>query len=95
MAGWDGDALAGSMEEALERQQEAAEARRALKDTSSPEERARKAGEESVRLSRARIEEQLGKATNPAHRAMLGRALKALEPQTTSDVGTETPGYEK
>jgi hypothetical protein len=29
MAGWDGDALAESMEEALERQQEAAEARRA------------------------------------------------------------------
>jgi hypothetical protein len=26
MAGWDGDALAGSMEEALERQQEVAEA---------------------------------------------------------------------
>lgn len=38
MAGWDGDTLAGSMEEALERQQEAAEERRARKDTSSQEE---------------------------------------------------------
>lgn len=86
MAGWDGDALAGSMEEALERQQEAAEARRAAqKDKSSPEERERKTREESVRLSRARIEEQLGRATNPAHRAMLERALHALEHETTSD----------
>jgi hypothetical protein len=67
------------MEEALERQQEAAEARRARKDTSSPEDRARKTKEESLRLSRARLEEQLGRATNPAHRAMLERALKALE----------------
>ena len=59
MAGWDGDALAGSMEEALERQQEAAEARRSRKDTSLPEDRERKAREESVRLSRARLAEQL------------------------------------
>lgn len=83
MAGWDGDALAGSMEEALERQQEVAEARRARKDTSSPEERERKAKEESVRLSRARIEEQLRRATNPAHRAMLERTLAALDAETT------------
>lgn len=58
MAGWDGDALAGSMEEALEHQQEAAEARRARKDTSSQQERERKAKDESLKLSRARIEEQ-------------------------------------
>jgi hypothetical protein len=66
------------MEEALERQQQAAEERRARKDTSSAEDRGRKAEEESLRLSRARIEEQLGRAVNPAHRAMLERALKAL-----------------
>jgi hypothetical protein len=82
MAGWDGDALAGSMEEALERQQQAAEERRARKSTSSAEERERKDHEESVRLSRARIEEQLGRATNPAHRAMLERALSALESES-------------
>jgi hypothetical protein len=89
MAGWDGDALAGSMEEALERQQEAAEARRARKDISSPEDRERKAREESLRLSRARIEEQLGRATNPAHRAMLERALKALDAETTPGAASE------
>jgi hypothetical protein len=82
MAGWDGDALAGGVEEALERQQEAAEARRARKETSSPKDRECKAREESLKLSRARIEEQLGRATNPAHRAMLEQALKALEDGT-------------
>lgn len=50
MPSWDGDALAGSMEETIERQQEAAEARRARKEKSSPEERERKAREESMRL---------------------------------------------
>jgi hypothetical protein len=95
MAGWDGDALAGSMEEALERQQEAAEARRAHKNKSSAEDRERQSREESVRLSRARIEEQLGRATNPAHRAMLERALHALEHETTSGDASETPGYDK
>lgn len=79
MAGWDGDALAGSMEEALERQQQAAEERRAGKGTFSAEDREHKVKEESLRLSRARIEEQLRRATNPAHRAMLERALSALE----------------
>lgn len=78
--GWDGDALAGQMEEALERQQAAAEAR-TRKDNSSPEELARKAQQESLRLSKARILDQLSRATNPAHRAMLERALEALEKQ--------------
>ena len=79
MAGWDGDALAESMEQALERQQEAAEARRARREQTTPEERDRKARDESRRLSRARLEDQLSRATNPAHRTMLERALKALE----------------
>jgi hypothetical protein len=91
MAGWNGDALAGSIEEALERQQEAAEARRARKDTSSPEDRQLKAREESARLSQALIEDQLGRATNPAHRLMLERALKSLAAETTSgDVHDKT-----
>lgn len=76
--GWDGDALAGQMEDAMERQQQAAEAR-LRKNNSSPEERAREAELESLRLSRARIQDQLGRATNPAHRAMLERALQSLE----------------
>lgn len=89
MAGWDGDALAESMEQALERQQEAAEARRMRKETTSPEERDRKARDESRRLSRARLEDQLRRATNPAHRTMLERALKALEAEAPP--GNEQP----
>jgi hypothetical protein len=91
MAGWDGDALAGSMEQALERQQEAAEARQAQRqEKSSPEDRECKSREKSLRLSKARIEEQLGRATNPAHRAMLERALKSLETESTSDAASQT-----
>lgn len=84
MAGWDGDALAESMEQALERQQEAAEARRARREETSPEERDRKAREESLRLSRARLEQQLSRATSPAHRTMLERALKSLETESSA-----------
>lgn len=78
MAGWDGDALAERMEEAQERREEAIEAR-ARRDTSTPEERERGARAESVRLSRARLTEQLRRATNPAHREMLERALRSLD----------------
>ena len=83
MAGWDGDALAESMEQALERQQEAAEERRARKVPNSPEERNRRAHDESIRLSKARLEDQLSRATNPAHRTMLERALKSLEAEAS------------
>lgn len=80
MAGWDGDALAESMEQVLERQEEAAEARRVRnREESSPEGRVRKGLDESRRLSKARLEEQLSHATNPSHRTMLERALKSLE----------------
>jgi len=75
--GWDGDDLAGKMEEVFERQQEIANAR-AHRGTSSVEERARSAKFESQRLSRSRIMGQLANATNPAHRTMLERALKAI-----------------
>ncbi len=94
MAGWDGDALAGKLEEALERQQEAAEARRARTGASSPGERESKAREESVRLSRARLAEQLARATNPAHRLMLERALAALAAETTGNESPMQPGRE-
>ncbi len=95
MAGWDGDALAGSMEESLERQQEAAEEqRRAREQPASPEDCERTAHEESLRLSRARIVEQLGRATSPAHRAMLERALKALESETIMGSAPNTSGHD-
>ena len=92
MAGWDGDALAESMEQALERQQEADEARRARREESSPEGRTRKARDESIRLSRVRLEEQLSRATNPAHRTMLERALKSLRAEEPPDDEPGTNG---
>ncbi|HVF55647.1 MAG TPA: hypothetical protein VM934_05830 [Pyrinomonadaceae bacterium] len=81
MAGWDGDALAERMEDAMERQQQAAEDRAHKEESegSSAEGRARIAEIESLRLSRARILDQLGGATNPARRAMLERALQSIE----------------
>ena len=78
--GWDGDDLAGQMEEAFERQQAVADAR-AMRGTSSVEERARSAQFESLRLSRSRIMGQLSQATNPAHRTMLERALQSINDQ--------------
>jgi hypothetical protein len=42
-------------------------------------ERAREQRLHSLSLSRSRIEQQLEKATQPAHRAMLMKALQALE----------------
>ncbi len=77
---WDGDDLAGKMEENLERQQAAAEDR-ARTSTGSAEDRARNAQVESLRLSRSRIMVQLSRATAPAHRTMLERALKAIDDQ--------------
>jgi hypothetical protein len=76
---WDGDDLAGQMEENLERQQAAAEAR--AKSPGTAEDRARNAKFESLRLSRSRIMVQLSRATVPAHRTMLERALKAIDDQ--------------
>ncbi|MDQ3668138.1 MAG: hypothetical protein M3410_16510 [Acidobacteriota bacterium] len=77
---WDGDDLAGKMEENFERQQAAVEAR-ANTSTSSAEDRARNARLESLRLSRSRIMGQLSRATVPAHRTMLERALQAIDDQ--------------
>jgi hypothetical protein len=36
---------------------------------------------ESLRMSRARVEEQLARAVHPAHREMLMKALQAIEKQ--------------
>ena len=43
------------------------------------EDRARLQRLESIKLSRARIEQQLERAVQPAHRAMLMKALQAIE----------------
>lgn len=82
--GWDGDALAEQMEEVFERQQLAAEAR-AVRGSSTPDERARSAKFESLRVSRSRLMTQLAAATNPAHRTILERGLKSIHDQMAAD----------
>jgi len=82
------------MEQAQERQQEAAEARLMRSDMTSAEDRQRKGQEESVRLSRARLTDQLGRATNPSHRTMLERALNSLGPDPTPDTAIEPPAQD-
>ena len=82
--GWDGDALAGQTEEIFERQQGVADARK-VRGTSTPNERARSAQFESMRISLSRIMTQLSGATNPAHRAVLERALKSINDQMAED----------
>lgn len=77
---WDGDDLAGQMEDTFERQQAAAGAR-ASRHSSTSEERSRSAKFETLRLSRSRIMSQLSRATNPAHRTMLERALSSINEQ--------------
>jgi hypothetical protein len=81
---WDGDALAEQMEENFERQQAVADAR-ANRNYSTAEERARSAEFQSLRVSRSRIMTQLNNATNPSHRAVLDRALKAINDQMTAN----------
>jgi hypothetical protein len=81
---WDGDALAGQMEDVLERQQSVADAR-AVRGTSTPNERARSAQFESLRASRSRLMTQLEKATNPSHRTILERGLKSINDQMAKD----------
>ena len=81
---WDGDALAGQMEEIFERQQAVADAR-AARGGSTAEERSRSAQFESMRVSRSRIMTQLSVATNPSHRSTLERALQAINDQMAAD----------
>src|SRR2546430_2854514 len=67
---WDGDALAGQMEEIFERQQSIADAR-AIRGASTPNERARSAQFESMRISRSRIMTQLSGARSEEHTSEL------------------------
>jgi hypothetical protein len=75
---WDGDALAGQLEDAQERAEIAAEERARAKERAGVD-LAREAELESLRLSKSRISEQLQRATNPAHKSMLQRALADIE----------------
>ena len=67
----------------VEDQQQAAEERARQKETAPPDDspaaRGRRERLETLRLTRARTLDQLERATNRAHRAMLQRTLRALE----------------
>jgi len=71
--GWESKAVESQLEE-----KEGRESSRRAEDL-SPQERDRLARLDSLKLSRARTLEQLERAANPAHRAMLKRTLLALE----------------
>jgi uncharacterized protein YlxW (UPF0749 family) len=73
--GWESKAVEDQIQEAEERARRASEP---LLDE-SPEARARRERLETLRLSRSRTLDQLERATNRAHRDMLGRTLRALE----------------
>jgi hypothetical protein len=71
--GWESKAVADQIESADER------ARAGQQEELSPEERERRQRLETVKLSRARILDQLESVTNRAYREMLQRTLRALE----------------
>lgn len=73
--GWESKAVADQIEAADERVRDEEERPTGL----SPEMRARFERAESLKLSRSRTLDQLERATNPAYREMLLRALAAVE----------------
>ncbi|HLL15018.1 MAG TPA: hypothetical protein VK388_08140 [Pyrinomonadaceae bacterium] len=73
--GWESKAVEDQIQEAEERARRAA----APPLDESPAARARRERLETLRLSRSRTLDQLERATNRAHRDMLGRTLRALE----------------
>jgi hypothetical protein len=66
-----------SYEEQMEEASQRASAQKAPRIPD--QERSRLQRIESLKLSRSRIEDQLSKAVQPAHRQMLMRALQAIE----------------
>lgn len=72
--GWESKAVADQLEE-----QDAKLVQSPSSYDASPEARARREELESLKLSRARTLAQLERAIVPAHRAMLERALAALD----------------
>jgi hypothetical protein len=77
-------AIIGSMargweSKAVEQQQAEAASASSTGPNLSPEERSKKREQESLRLSRQRIMQQLEKAHHAAHRQMLERALRDLD----------------
>lgn len=81
-----------SFEEQVEEANQRASEKRAPRIPS--EDRVRLQRVESLELSRSRIEQQLERAVQPAHRAMLMRALQAIEKEAEA-VDSETLSSEQ
>ena len=75
--GWESKAVSDQIEEGKE-----SPAQRTPDSDRSPEARMRREQLESLKLSRARTLAQLERATNPAYRNVLERALRSLEEET-------------
>jgi hypothetical protein len=65
----------------VEAQQEEAVREKAVRPVLSAEEKELEARRQSIRLSRARVQAELERATAPAHRQMLEGAIAALDEQ--------------
>ena len=65
----------------VEAQQEEASRGRTIRPAMSAEERARVTRREALQLSRSRAAADLSRASAPAHRQMLERAIAALDAQ--------------
>ncbi|MEP6743389.1 MAG: hypothetical protein ABJB61_12890 [bacterium] len=79
------------MEAQIEEEERAFEADRKQKSLLSAEAQQKM---ESLRLSRARIEEQLARAVYPAHREVLMKALSSIEKEV-EDINRESPNSKK
>jgi TATA-binding protein-associated factor Taf7 len=75
--GWESKAVTDQIEEGKE-----SPAQRTPDFDRSPEARMRREQLESIKLSRARTLAQLERATNPAYRNVLEKALRSLEEET-------------
>jgi TATA-binding protein-associated factor Taf7 len=75
--GWESKAVTEQIEEGKE-----SPAQRTPDFDRSPEARMRREQLESIKLSRARTLAQLERATNPAYRNVLEKALRSLEEET-------------
>ena len=85
--GW-GKSYEEQMEEANQR---ASDAKRQREPRLPLEDRVRRQRLESLKLSRSRVLAQVERASRPAHREMLMKALQAIEKETdeTSQLGNE------
>lgn len=83
--GWESKAVEDQIEEGNRRADEA------LKVTATAETRARSLRLESLKLSRARILEQLERATHPSHREMLMNGLRAIEREIEENPTEQVP----